>query len=88
MYLEAGQALTIEYLRSSESNADYMHVLVNGDTVYTISGYREEETWENCCPVVAEEDGYYEIILLYMKDGSIAEADDTFYIKSIDIANP
>ena len=83
--LKAGQAVGFDYLRSSETNADYLHVIVDGEAIYSISGYFEEERWESCYPWVATEDGTYEVVLCYIKDDSENVGDDAFYIKNVRI---
>ena len=83
VYLEAGQAVGMDYLTSTEKGADIMHVIVNDEAVYAISGYNEEEVWQTCYPWVAQEAGEYEIALCYIKDGDTNEADDTVYIRNL-----
>ena len=80
--LEAGQALTFDYLASSEKGCDVLYVIVDGEDVLAISGWDEEESWKTCCPWVAEESRTYEVALCYLKDGDTNEADDTVYIKN------
>lgn len=86
--LKAGQALGFDYLASSERGSDQMFVLVNGENMYTISGYNEEEQWLSCYPLVADHDGVYELALCYIKDGDGSEGDDTVYIKNLRITTP
>ena len=83
--LKAGQALGFEFLRSTEAASDVMYVIVNGDDINAISGAPDPETWELCYPVVALEDGEYEVALCYMKDESTNVGDDTVYIKNMHI---
>lgn len=85
--LKKGQALGFEFLRSSESAADVLYVIVDGEDINSISGYLETETWEKCYPVVAEEDGVYEVALCYLKDSDGAVGDDTVYIRSMQIVD-
>ena len=86
--LEAGQALAFDYLASSERAADVMHVIVNDEPIYTISGVTEgEETWTACYPWVAEKAGTYELALCYIKDESNNQGDDTVYIKDMRIVD-
>ena len=84
-YLEAGQAIGLDYLASTEKGVDILYVIVNDNPVYNISGYAEEETWETCYPWVAREAGKYEIALCYLKDGDTNEGDDTVYLKNLHI---
>ena len=83
--LEAGQAVGFDYLTSTEKGADVLHVIVNDQAVYAISGYDTEETWQTCYPWVAEESGTYEVALCYLKDSDTNEADDTVYIKNLHV---
>ena len=85
--LKAGQAIGFDYLRSTETAADYMHVIVNDEAIYSISGSFEEERWETCYPWVATEDGTYEVALCYIKDDSDNVGDDTIYIKNVRIVD-
>ncbi len=86
--LKAGQAVGFDYLVSSESGNDIMHVIVNDEPIYAISGVNETESWETCYPWVAEADGTYEVALCYIKDGSTAAGDDTVYIKNMRVVDP
>ncbi len=81
--LKAGQALGFDYLMSSESGSDTFVVIVDGEDIFTISGYNDVEKWEKAYPVVAEEDGEYEVALFYLKDESNGAGDDTVYIKNM-----
>lgn len=85
--LEAGQAVGFDYLISSELGSDVMHVIVNDEPIYTISGYNEVEKWETRYPWVASEAGTYEVALCFIKDGETAVADDTVYIKNLHISD-
>ncbi len=86
--LKAGQAVGFDYLVSSESGSDILHVIVNQQAIYSISGTNDPEIWESCYPWVAEEDGVYEVALCYIKDGSTNEGDDTVYIKNMRVCDP
>jgi len=81
--LKAGQALGFDFLRSTEASNDVMYVIVNGEDVNAISGMPEPEKWESCYPVVATEDGTYEVALCYLKDSDNNVGDDTVYIKNM-----
>ena len=80
--LKAGQAFGFDFLRSTEAASDVMYVIVNGDDVNAISGAPNPEKWESCYPVVALEDGTYEVVLCYLKDDATDVGDDTVYIKN------
>ncbi len=81
--LKAGEALGFDYLISSESGNDILHVIVDDQPIYAISGVSEVEKWEKCYPWVAQADGTYMVALCYIKDDSTCEGDDTAYIKNL-----
>lgn len=85
VYLQAGQAVGLDYLSSTEKGCDVLHVIVNDEPVYQISGLSADESWQTCYPWVAQEDGLYEIALCYLKDGDTDEGDDTVYLKNLRI---
>ena len=85
--LKEGEAVLFDYLTSTEKGADILYVIVNDQPVYQISGFEETERWQSCCPWVASADGTYEVALCYMKDGDANEADDTVYLKNLQIVD-
>ncbi len=85
--LKAGQAMGLDYLMSSENGSDTFVVIVDGDDIFTISGYNDPEKWESCYPVVADKDGTYEVAMFYLKDVSNGAGDDTVYIKNVRIVD-
>ncbi len=85
--LKAGQAVGFDYLVSSEAGNDVMHVIVNDQPIYSISGDAEEKVWERCYPWVAQEDGVYELALCYIKDDSTCTGEDTVYIKDLRVVD-
>ncbi len=85
--LKAGQALGFDYLISSERLCDVLYVIVNDEDVFSISGVDEVEAWKSCYPVVAEEDGTYEVALCYLKDSDGSEGDDTVYIDNMRVVS-
>ena len=85
--LTAGQAFGFDFLRSCEANGDVMYVIVNGEDINAISGVLETEAWESCYPVVAQEDGVYEVALCYTKDSTDNVGDDTVYVKNMRVVN-
>lgn len=87
VYLEAGQAVGLDYLASSEKGCDVLYVIVNDEPVYQISGVSAEESWQTCYPWVAQEAGPYEIALCYLKDSDTDEGDDTVYLKNLRIVD-
>lgn len=85
--LKKGQAVGFDYLVSSELGCDMMYVIVNDEDIFQISGVSEKEEWKSCYPVVAEEDGTYEVALCFMKDSDGAEGDDTVYIDNMRVVD-
>ena len=85
--LKAGQAVGFDYLISSEQGADILHVIVNDEPIYTISGVSDPEVWKSAYPWVATYDGTYEVALCYIKDDTTDSGDDTAYIKNMRIVS-
>lgn len=85
--LKAGQAVGFDYLVSSEKLCDILYVIVNDEDIFQISGVSETEKWQSCYPVVAEEDGTYEVALCFLKDSDGAEGDDTVYIDNMRVVD-
>ena len=85
--LKKGQAMGLDYLMSSENGADTFVVIVDGEDIFTISGYNDKEKWESCYPVVADKDGTYQVAMFYLKDEGDAAGDDTVYIKNVRIVD-
>ncbi len=85
--LEAGQALAFDYLASTESNSDIMHVIVENEPIFSISGWNETEKWETCYPCVAQEAGTYEVAIAYLKDSDTNAGDDTVYVKNVRVVS-
>ena len=81
--LKAGEALGFDYLVSTEKGNDVLHVIVNGEAIYTISGDDEKKEWKSCYPCVADVDGTYEVALCYIKDDGTNVGDDTVYVKNM-----
>lgn len=85
--LKAGQAVGFDYLISSENLCDILYVIVDDEDVFQISGVSEEEKWQTCYPVVAEQDGTYEVALCFLKDSDGAEGEDTVYIDNMRVVD-
>ena len=83
--LKAGQAIGFDYLASCENGSDVLHVIVDDQPIYTISGVDEKEAWKSAYPWVATVDGTYEVALCYIKDESEDMGDDTVYVKNMRI---
>ena len=85
--LKKGQALGFDYLISSEHLCDILYVIVNDEDIFQISGVSDKEKWQSCYPVVADEDGTYEVALCFMKDSDGSAGDDTVYIDNMRVVN-
>ena len=85
--LKKGQAVGFDYLCSTELGADVLYVIVEGEDIFSISGWDETPTWKSCYPWVAQEDGTYEVALCYLKDGDGNEGEDTVYIKNMRVVD-
>ena len=85
--LKAGQAIGFDYITSSELSMDVLHVIVDNEAIYQISGHNDNAKWSFCYPYVAEKDGTYEVALCYIKDESTNVGDDTVYIKNVRVIN-
>lgn len=85
--LKTGEAIGFDYLISSERGADILHVIVDDEPIYTISGVSEVEEWKSAYPWVAAHDGTYEVALCYIKDDTTDEGEDTAYIKNMHIVS-
>ncbi|MBQ8415118.1 MAG: TlpA family protein disulfide reductase [Clostridia bacterium] len=82
--LKAGDVLAFDYFASTERGADILYVVVDGKDIYSISG-QNATGWETRYAYVAEEDATYEVGLVYAKDSSEDEGDDTVYLKDLRI---
>lgn len=93
--LKAGQALMFDYFASTQRLYDVLHVIVNDNPIYSISGRPLEndegdyleDPWQACCPWVALEDGVYTIAFCYVKDESEREGDDRVYLDNFRVVN-
>ncbi len=85
--LKAGQAVGLDYLSSCEFGSDVLHIIVNDEPIFSISGADEVEKWQSCYPVVAETDGVYTIAFAYIKDSADSAGDDTVYVKNLRIVD-
>ncbi len=81
--LQANQALAFDYLASCERGNDVLFVLVDGESIYQISGQGTD--WETCYPYVALEAGEYDLAFCYLKDEDTDRGDDTVYLSNLRI---
>lgn len=85
--LKKGQALGMDYIVSSENSNDVLHVIVDDEPIYQISGHDEKAAWKTCYPWVATEDGTYEVVITYIKDGTDSAGEDTAYIRNLRVVD-
>ena len=85
--LKAGQAVGFDYICSSEAGSDMLHVIVDGEAIYSIGGDSADGVWKSCFPWVATADGVYEVALCYIKDGSVNVGEDTVFIKDFRVVD-
>ncbi len=85
--LKKGQALGLDYLVSSEAASDVLHIIVEDEPIYQISGVDEKPVWKSCYPWVAAADGTYEVVLSYIKDESDMAGEDTAYIRNLRVVD-
>ena len=82
--LKAGEVLAFDYYSFTERGADILYVVVDGKDIYSISG-QNEDGWETCYAFVAEEDGTYEVGMVYSKDSDTNYEHDTVFLKDLRI---
>ena len=85
--MTAGQVLAFDYIVSTDLGNDIVYVIVNGEAIYQMSGFDQNPQWQTCYPMVALEDGTYQVAICYAKDGSGNAGDDTFYIDNMRIVD-
>ena len=85
--LQANQALSLDYIVSTERTGDIFYILVDGELIYSLAGYDEVPTWKKVYPFVALHDDTYKISFIYNKDLDIDEGEDTVYIKNLAVTN-
>ena len=83
VHLNKGEVLAFDYYSSTELSSDILYVVVDGKDIYSISG--QSDDWSTCYSFVAEEDGTYQVGLVYQKDTSINTALDTVFLKNLRI---
>lgn len=83
--LKAGQALGLDYFASTETGTDILHIIVNDEDVYRISGTSTD--WTGVYPCVAEQDGTYHVTISYVKDDDTDTGDDTVYLRNLRIVD-
>ncbi|MBQ3017150.1 MAG: TlpA family protein disulfide reductase [Clostridia bacterium] len=81
--MKAGDVLGFDYFSSTEEGADILHILVDNEAIYQISGIGDN--WKHCYPYVAKEDGTYTVSFVYQKDSDTYKGDDAVYLKNFRI---
>ncbi len=85
--LKKGQALGMDYLASSENGSDILHVIVDDEPIYQISGNDDKAKWKTCYPWVATADGTYKVVISYIKDDSNSVGTDTVYLRNMRVVD-
>ena len=85
--LKKGQALGMDYLVASENGSDILHVIVDDEPIYQISGNDDKAAWKTCFPWVATEDGTYEVVISYIKDDSNSVGEDAAYLRNVRVVD-
>ena len=83
--MQPGDVIAFDYLSSTELGCDILHVIVNDEAIYAISG--ESDEWSSAYCWVASEPGTYSVALIYMKDSDYDIGDDTVYIDNLRIVS-
>lgn len=85
--LKKGQALGVDYLVSSEAGSDVLHVIVDDEPIYQISGGEDKAEWKTCYPWVATKDGTYKVVFSYIKDESNSKGEDAAFISNLRVVD-
>lgn len=83
--LKAGQALGFDYFASTEAGTDILHVIVDDEDIYRISGTSTD--WTSVYPCVADKDGTYKVVISYVKDDDTDDGEDTVYLSNMRIVD-
>ncbi|MCD8371950.1 MAG: hypothetical protein LUD27_01460 [Clostridia bacterium] len=78
--LTKGQVFMFDYYLSTELDGDYLYIQVDTVLQAQLSGVSDD--W-NTFYYVAQNDGYYQITLLYQKNTSVDEEGDTVYVRNM-----
>lgn len=80
----ANTALSIDAMVSTEADADFFYVFVDGTIVQKISGVSDDTFKEYIVYVFEEQDaGKHEISLCYLKDSSATGGEDEVWVKNL-----
>lgn len=87
--MEKGDVLAFDYWASSEKDYDVLHVIVDNEAVYSLSGLNEG--WQTAYCWIADETRTYELALCYQKDtddntvkpGDQDKIEDNVYLKNL-----
>ena len=85
MQVQDGDAIFFDAWISTELNADFLYVLVDGRDIHSISGFKQ--TWTTYCAYVfnSTEEGKHTLSFCYLKDISGAGGEDEVYIRNLRI---
>ncbi|MCM1438309.1 MAG: TlpA family protein disulfide reductase [Roseburia sp.] len=86
--MKEGEVLSFQYKVSTEANADYLYVLLDGDPMDT--GYSGESDWTTVNLYVADRDKKVKLTFIYLKDPLDPETgvgDDVVKIRNISLAD-
>ena len=65
--MKMGEVLAFDYRINTEQNADILYVKIDNKECYSFDGL--SNGWQTCYAFVADDDGVYEITIIYSKDG-------------------
>ncbi|MBE7086182.1 MAG: TlpA family protein disulfide reductase [Clostridiales bacterium] len=82
---KANDVLCFDYYLESESDGDYLYVMIDGVIIHELSGYQVGTQWKTCYAYVFKEyeAGEHELALVYLKDSSGSAGEDMAKIKSL-----
>ncbi len=92
--LKPGEAISFDYLSSTENGNDVLYVLVDGKDIFSISGKDDEPTWHSLCAYVdprpltstnQDDEETYRLAFIYQKNDNAKVGDDTVYLKDLEI---
>ena len=75
---EANTALAFDYSISTEANADFLYVMLDGTVIHSLSGL--QSAWQTCYAYVFENgyEGEHRLSLVFMKDATTSSDDNVF----------
>ena len=84
----ANDALFFDGAISTEAQADFLHVFIDGNLIHSISG-NPEPKWETYCAYVFKDGdaGKHTLSFSYVKDSSMSGGEDEVWIKNLRIGS-